>query len=165
MELISNLGLNMLDKLAGIAYTLPAAFLITICLITFYKGKNWKMLVFSGICGVLTLSLVLKGSLVMSSNSTVPTLGTMTNGLYRLVTTYEDGSGEHLSILRRQNIRSIYVDKKTVDTVAADENPILMRTEFPIMSGTNIPNNYLIEVGHDKNTGFVREYDPFKYFK
>ncbi len=101
---------------------------------------------------------------VMHSDSTVPTITSVTNGLYQVLGTYEDAGG-YLSIVHRRQIQSVIVEKKLVETIPADPLPTLMRTEFPVTSGTNVLDNYLIEVGTDKSAPFVRDYTPFKYFK
>lgn len=131
-----------------------------------FKAKKWGLLVAVLFCSVITpLSYYKMAKRVIHSDSTVPTVASVTNGLYQVLGTYEDGSGGYLSIVHRRQIQSVIVEKKSVETIPADPLPTLMRTEFPVTSSTNVLDNYLIEVGTDKSAPFVRDYTPFKYFK
>ncbi len=130
-----------------------------------FKAKRWSLMVMVTFCAIIIpLSYFKMAKRVIHSDSTIPTVASVTNGLYQVLGTYEDAGG-YLSIVHRRQIQSVIVEKKLVETIPADPLPTLMRTEFPVTSGTNVLDNYLIEVGIDKGAPFVRDYTPFKYFK
>lgn len=150
-----------------VIFLLSTLVLISICMFHAVKSRKLWLVITVAFCAVTTPLCFYKVTVLPNSHkgSTVPILGSMTNGLYQVLGTYEDGSGGYLSIVHRRQIQSLIIEKKVVETVPAEPLPILMRTEFPVMSRTNIMDNYLIEVGNDKNSQFVREYDPFRYIK
>lgn len=99
--------------------------------------------------------------------STVPTLDSITNGLYRVMATYSDGAGGHLTVVHRQKLVTIDTSAHKIETSQVDPSPVLLRTTSPILlpGTTNIIRDGLIEIGTDAGVHFAREYNPFRYLK
>lgn len=99
--------------------------------------------------------------------STVPTLDSITNGLYRVMAIYSDGAGGHLTVIHRQTLVTIDASAHKIETSQADPSPVLLRTELPILipGTTNTLKAGLIEIGIDGDTHFAREFNPFRHLK
>ncbi len=146
-------------------------------LITFFVKTTYGLKQVLFICSTV---LVILASLYVSTlmelkklkssftSTTIPTLSSITNGLYRIINSYDGPGGMNLVILHQEKVTSLDPIHKVLATTPVTPLPILVSLDSPLTSRNDTNQIYtgFVEVNTDQSgKKEIRDYFPFRHMK
>lgn len=118
------------------------------------------------VCDIARKEMIsLKGN---TSVSTIPTLDRLTNGLYRVINSYEGPGEMNLVILHQERMTSIDPVRRVFTTTPINPIPVLVSLDRPITKpgDTNATYKEFVEVSTDSfGNKSLQRYFPFRHME